>query len=143
MKKLPIYENKGTLSAFEMALIDLMLKEEKTSFQKFFELRERNNIPIIQMVAGFDLDEEITNVKNAVSNGFTRFKIKVGSSKSYKYDLERCAKIISSVDDTCIFSADAKEGYTHDDALNIALEAKNLTTIYLFSVSISKPTKKT
>ena len=40
LKKLPIYENKGTLSAFEMALIDLMLKEEKTSFQKFFELKE-------------------------------------------------------------------------------------------------------
>ena len=115
LKKLPIYENKGTLSAFEMALIDLILKEEKTSFEKFFKLRERNNIPIIQKVAGLSLDEEISNVKNAVSNGFTRFKIKVGSSKSYKYDLERCAKIISSVDDTCIFSADANEGYIHED----------------------------
>ena len=125
LKKLPIYENKGTLSAFEMALIDLMLKEEKTSFEKFFKLRERNNIPIIQMVAGLSLDEEISNVKNAVSNGFTCFKIKVGSSKSYKYDLERCAKIISSVDNSCIFSADANEGYTRKDALNFALEAKN------------------
>ena len=125
LKKLPIYENKGTLSAFEMALIDLILKEEKTSFQKFFGLRERNDIPIIQMVAGSDLDEEILNVKQAVSNGFNCFKIKIGSSNNYKYDLERCTKIISSADSSCIFSADANEGYTNEDALNFALEAKN------------------
>ena len=125
LKKLPIYENKGTLSAFEMALIDLILKEEKTSFQKFFGLRERNDIPIIQMVAGSDLDEEILNVKQAISNGFNCFKIKIGSSNNYKYDLERCTKIISSVDSSCIFSADANEGYTNEDALNFALEAKN------------------
>ena len=125
LKKLPIYENKGTLSAFEMALIDLILKEEKTSFQKFFGLRERNDIPIIQMVAGSDLDEEILNVKQAISNGFHCFKIKIGSSNNYKYDLERCTKIISSVDSSCIFSADANEGYTNEDALNFALEAKN------------------
>ena len=125
LKKLPIYENKGTLSAFEMALIDLILKEEKTSFQKFFGLRERNDIPIIQMVAGSDLDEEILNVKQAISKGFNCFKIKIGSSNNYKYDLERCTKIISSVDSSCIFSADANEGYTNEDALNFALEAKN------------------
>ena len=125
LKKLPIYENKGTLSAFEMALIDLILKEEKTSFQNFFGLRERNDIPIIQMVAGSDLDEEILNVKQAISNGFNCFKIKIGSSNNYKYDLERCTKIISSVDSSCIFSADANEGYTNEDALNFALEAKN------------------
>ena len=125
LKKLPIYENKGTLSAFEMALIDLILKEEKTSFQKFFGLRERNDIPIIQMVAGSDLDEEILNVKQAISNGFNCFKIKIGSSNNYKYDLERCTKIISSVDSSCKFSADANEGYTNEDALNFALEAKN------------------
>ena len=125
LKKLPIYENKGTLSAFEMALIDLILKEEKTSFQKFFGLRERNDIPIIQMVAGSDLDEEILNVKQAISNGFNCFKIKIGSSNNYKYDLERCTKIISSVDSSCIFSADANEGYTNEEALNFALEAKN------------------
>ena len=125
LKKLPIYENKGTLSAFEMALIDLILKEEKTSFQKFFGLRERNDIPIIQMVAGSDLDEEILNVKQAISNGFNCFKIKIGSSNNYKYDLERCTKIISSADSSCIFSADANEGYTNEDALNFALEAKN------------------
>ena len=57
LKKLPIYENKGTLSAFEMALIDLMLKEEKTSFQKFFELRERNNIPICLLYTSDAADE--------------------------------------------------------------------------------------
>ena len=125
LKKLPIYENKGTLSAFEMALIDLILKEEKTSFQNFFGLRERNDIPIIQMVAGSDLDEEILNVKQAISIGFHCFKIKIGSSNNYKYDLERCTKIISSADSSCIFSADANEGYTNEDALNFALEAKN------------------
>ena len=125
LKKLPIYQNKGTLSAFEMALIDLILKEEKTSFQNFFGLKERNNISIIQMIAGSDLDEEISNVKKAVRNGFNCFKIKVGSSNNYKYDLERCTKIISSVNSSCKFSADANEGYNNEDALNFALEAKN------------------
>ena len=71
------------------------------------------------------LDEEILNVKQAISNGFNCFKIKIGSSNNYKYDLERCTKIISSVDSSCIFSADANEGYTNEDALNFALEAKN------------------
>ena len=125
LKHLPIYENKGTLSAFEMALIDLMLKEEDVSFQKFFNLNHRNDIPIIQMVAGADINEEILNVKKAVSNGFSCFKIKVGSSNDYKHDLERCAKIISSVDNSCKFSADANEGYNNEDALKFALEAKN------------------
>ena len=125
LKHLPIYENKGTLSAFEMALIDLMLKEEDVSFQKFFNLNHRNDIPIIQMVAGADINEEILNVKKAVSNGFSCFKIKVGSSNDYKYDLERCTKIISSVDNSCKFSADANEGYNNEDALKFALEAKN------------------
>ena len=125
LKRLPIYQNKGTLSAFEMALIDLILKEEKTSFQNFFGLKERNNISIIKMIAGSDLDEEISNVKKAVSNGFNCFKIKVGSSNNYKYDLERCTKIISSVNSSCKFSADANEGYNNEDALNFALEAKN------------------
>ncbi|MDC0227778.1 hypothetical protein OAK51_04690 [Alphaproteobacteria bacterium] len=125
LKRLPIYQNKGTLSAFEMALIDLILKEEKTSFQNFFGLKERNNISIIQMIAGSDLDEEISNVKKAVRNGFNCFKIKVGSSNNYKYDLERCTKIISSVNSSCKFSADANEGYNNEDALNFALEAKN------------------
>jgi len=125
LKKMPIYENKGTLSAFEMGLIDLILKSEKSSFQKFMNFNKRNKIPIIQMVAGSSVDEEIDNVKKSVSNGFSRFKIKVGSSNSYEHDLSRCKKIIESVDKSCFFSADANEGFSFKSALEFSKLAKD------------------
>ena len=75
LKKIPIYENKGTLSAFEMALIDLMLKHNNISFNNFFGKVVRKKIPVIQMIAGVNVDEEIRNLNKSISIGFSCFKI--------------------------------------------------------------------
>ena len=53
LKKSPLYENKGTKSAFEIALLDLMAKENNIPlFQLFASQSKRHSIPIIKMVAG-------------------------------------------------------------------------------------------
>ena len=126
LKKIPIYENKGTLSAFEMALIDLMLKHNNISFNNFFGKVVRKKIPVIQMIAGVNVDEEIRNLNKSISIGFSCFKIKIGSANSYKDDLERCKKITNSTNNKCIFSADANEGYNYEDAINFAKKAKDV-----------------
>jgi muconate cycloisomerase len=126
LKKLPIYENKGTLSAFEIALIDLISKLNNVSIYKLLGNPVRKKIPIIQMVAGQNLDEEIDNLQYAMSKGFTRFKIKIGSTGNYINDLNRCKNIIKSSNNTCIFSADANEGYDYEDALAFSKNAKGV-----------------
>ena len=127
LSKLPIYENKGTLSAYEMALIDLISKLNNISIINLLGSSKRKKIPIIQMVAGQNLDEEIFNLNKSIINGFKCFKIKVGSTGSYIDDLNRCEKIIRSASNqNCVFSADANEGYHHKDAVEFALNAKNV-----------------
>ena len=126
LKRLPIYENKGTLSAYEIALIDLISKLNNISIYDLIGDPVRKKISVIQMVAGQSLDEEIDNLQYAISKGFTRFKIKIGSTGNYVNDLDRCENIIKSSDKTCIFSADANEGYNFEDALAFSRNAKSV-----------------
>ena len=126
LKKLPIYENKGTISAYEIALIDLISKLNNIPINSLIAHPLRKKIPIIQMVAGQSLDDEIDNLQYAISKGFTRFKIKIGSSGNYLNDLDRCKNIIKSSGSSCIFSADANEGYDFKDALAFSEKAKEV-----------------
>ena len=49
LKNIPLYENKGTKSAFEIALLDLIAKEHKIPlFQLFAPDAKRHSIPIIK-----------------------------------------------------------------------------------------------
>ena len=77
LKKSPLYENKGTKSAFEIALLDLMAKENNIPlFQLFASQSKRHSIPIIKMVAGKTISEEVDDFRKALDEGFTKFKIK-------------------------------------------------------------------
>ena len=124
-KNSPLYENKGTKSAFEIALLDLIAKENEVPFYKLFSDSKRTSMPIIKMVAGKNLAEEIEDFKKALDDGFTKFKIKVGSNDA-KTDLNRCFAISQIGFDRCFFSADANEGYSTSDAIEFAKNAKNV-----------------
>ena len=76
------------------------------------------------MVAGKNLTEEIEDFKKALDDGFTKFKIKVGSNDA-KTDLNRCSAISQIGLDKCFFSADANEGYSTNDAIEFAKNAKD------------------
>ncbi len=126
LKYNPLYENKGTKSAFEIALLDLIAKEHKIPlFQLFTPDAKRHSIPIIKMVAGKTISEEVDDFKKALDEGFTKFKIKVGSNDP-KTDLKRCSKISKIGNDHCFFSADANEGYSFRDATEFAKNAKEV-----------------
>ena len=125
LKKSPLYENKGTKSAFEIALLDLIAKEHNIPlYQLFTPNSQRQSIPIIKMVAGKTISEEIDEFKKALDEGFTKFKIKVGSNDA-KTDLNRCSTISKIGNDKCFFSADANEGFSLGDAREFAKEAKD------------------
>ena len=53
------------------------------------------------MVAGKNLAEEIEDFKKALDDGFTKFKIKVGSNDA-KTDLKRCSAISQIGFDKCL-----------------------------------------
>ena len=103
LKNSPLYENKGAKSAFEIALLDLIAKENEVPLYKIFSDSKRPSIPIIKMVAGKNLTEEIEDFKKALDDGFTKFKIKVGSNDA-KTDLNRCSAISQIGFDKCFFS---------------------------------------
>ena len=77
------------------------------------------------MVAGKTISEEVDDFKKALDEGFTKFKIKVGSNDA-KTDLNRCASISKIGHDKCFFSADANEGFSHEDAAEFAKNAKDV-----------------
>tara|TARA_B100000609_G_scaffold166491_1_gene139506 strand:- start:45 stop:749 length:705 start_codon:yes stop_codon:yes gene_type:complete len=76
------------------------------------------------MVAGKTISEEVDDFKKALDEGFTKFKIKVGSNDA-KTDLNRCSSISKIGHDKCFFSADANEGFSHEDATEFAKQAKD------------------
>lgn len=140
LKNSPLYENKGAKSAFEIALLDLIAKENEVPLYKIFSDSKRPSIPIIKMVAGKNLTEEIEDFKKALDDGFTKFKIKVGSNDA-NTDLNRCSAISQIGFDKCFFSADANEGYSISDAIEFAKNAKD-AGISFFEQPISASQKE-
>ena len=67
LKNSPLYENKGAKSAFEIALLDLIAKENEVPLYKIFSDSKRPSIPIIKMVAGKNLAEEIANQLSSIN----------------------------------------------------------------------------
>lgn len=111
-----IYGNHGSKAAIDMALHDLLGKRTGKPLYELLGGKVRDDIPIITMVAGGDLETEIANARAQAAQGFFAFKVKVGVNPPAR-DLERTRAIRDAVGPDARISADANQGYSNQDAL--------------------------
>ena len=121
--KTPLYGNDGAISAIEMAMLDMFARTNSCSLIELLGGATRQSARALTMIAGGTLDEEIGLAKSKQLQGFTAFKIKVGSF-SPKEDLMRCSAIRKALGDEAFISADANEGYETSQATEFAKAAK-------------------
>ena len=118
----PLYGNEGTISAIEMAMLDLFARTNNCSLIELLGGPKRDSSRALYMIAGGTIDEEIARAKEKQKEGFDAFKIKVGSN-SAKEDLLRCSSIRKALGNTAFISADANEGFNLTEAKTFASEA--------------------
>ena len=118
----PLYGNEGTISAIEMAMLDLFARTNNCSLIELLGGPKRDSSRALYMIAGGTIDEEIARAKEKQKEGFDAFKIKVGSN-SAKEDLMRCFSIRKALGNTAFISADANEGFNLTEAKTFASEA--------------------
>ncbi|MGI9388525.1 MAG: mandelate racemase/muconate lactonizing enzyme family protein, partial [Boseongicola sp.] len=111
-----IYGNHGSKAAIDMALHDLLGKRTGQPLYQLLGGKVRDDVPIITMVAGGDLETEIANAQAQAAQGFVAFKVKVGVNPPAR-DLERARAIREAVGPKARVSADANQGYSNEDAL--------------------------
>jgi len=118
-----LYRNHGAKAAFEMAILDLLGQEQGLQLCDLLGGRQRASVPVLKMVAGGTLDEEISEVCAAAESGFGVFKIKVGVG-SLETDLARCSAIRRVLGPDAQISADANGGYDLTAALTFVRGAQ-------------------
>lgn len=119
-----LYRNQGTKAAFEIAMLDLLGQERGLPLSELLGRRQRDSVPVLRMVAGESLDEEISEARAAADAGFSMFKIKVGVGPP-EADLARCTAIRRALGPGVQISADANGGYDLPAALIFARGAED------------------
>ncbi len=114
-----MYGNHGAKAAMEIALVDLAGKVENLPAHELLGGEVRKEIVMLTMVAGSDPDRELDNTRRQLEDGFTAFKVKVGSRSCHR-DLERVAAVRAVAGNEVTISADANQGYDRNTALQFA-----------------------
>jgi len=120
-----IYANAGAKAALEIALLDLIGQTVDQPMYQVLGGDVRKSTPILTMVAGGTLEQEVENARRQHDEGFTSFKVKVGVN-SVDVDLARVSAIRSALGPKVQISADANQGYSPDQALVFAKAAEDV-----------------
>ena len=101
-------------SGIDMALCDLIAKEQGAPLYRYFGAREASGVPLSYLVS-VDSPAKAEEVASAaVSQGYQGFKVKIGMEPSLDLELIRAVKNAAP---SCFLWADANQAYSVDMAI--------------------------
>jgi len=116
--------NHGAKAAFEIAMLDLLGQAKGLQLCDLIGGRQRGSVPVLKMIGGATLDEEISEARSAADAGFIMFKVKVGLGTP-EADLARCTAIRRALGPDVQISADANGAFDLPAALTFARRAQD------------------
>jgi o-succinylbenzoate synthase len=111
-----MYANHGAKAAIEIALHDLLGRAAGLPVHALIGNKRRRRLPLLGVVGSGDDHGDVRDAATKQTNGFTLFKIKVGVG-SAEDDAARTRAICEALDDGCLVSADANQGFTVEEAI--------------------------
>ena len=115
-----LYGNASAKTVLEMALYDITGKHLKKPVAELLGSVRRSSIPVLWMLASGKLDEDIADSKQKLDEGFTSFKIKVGSNP-IDQDIDRAINVRELVGKEVQLSSDANQGWNKADAIGFVI----------------------
>lgn len=111
-----LYGNASAKTVLEMSFYDLAGKAVQKSVSELLGTVRRSRLPVLWMLASGKLEEDLSEGQGKLDEGFTSFKIKVGSNP-VPQDIERAHNVREMVNGGVQLSADANQGWSRDDAI--------------------------
>ena len=116
LKRMDIH-SRGRLAA-DLALYDLMGKLANLPCHAFWGGMVRSKIKVIRMVGIKLPDELVAAVRPVVDQGFTHFKVKIGTG--IPEDVERLRALRQTFGDDLWIGVDANSAYTPEEAIELS-----------------------
>jgi len=118
-----LYGNYGAKAAIEMALFDITGKHFQVPLYDLLGGRVREKLPLSRSVSQSDIEKDVDEVREFITEGYRIIKVKVGIL-SIKQDIERIETIRETVGPEVSLRADANQGWSVPDALKFIHEAE-------------------
>src|SRR5690349_17009872 len=112
-----LYGNTGAKAAVDIALFDLSAQAAQCPMHALLGTKRRNRMPLLGVIGGGDFEGDLDDAAKKKAEGFTAFKIKVGIDTPAR-DAERTRAICEVLGRGGVISADANQGFSHDEALD-------------------------
>jgi muconate cycloisomerase len=111
-----MYGNHGAKAAIEIALYDLAGKAAGKPVHALLGEKKRNRLSLLGVIGGGDYAGDLRDAEAKKAAGFTIYKIKVGVDTP-EADAARTRATCEVLGNGMLISADANQGYTHEEAL--------------------------
>ena len=111
-----LYGNASAKTVLEMSFYDLAGKAAQKSVAELLGTVRRSRIPVLWMLASGKLDADLSDGREKLDEGFTSFKIKVGTNPVAE-DIERAHEVRKLVNGGVQLSSDANQGWSREDAI--------------------------
>ncbi|MFT5439974.1 MAG: L-alanine-DL-glutamate epimerase-like enolase superfamily enzyme, partial [Alphaproteobacteria bacterium] len=111
-----LYGNASAKTVLEMSFYDLAGKAVQKSVAELLGSVRRSRIPVLWMLASGKLAEDLSDGREKLDEGFTSFKIKVGTNPVVE-DIERAHRVRELVNGGVQLSSDANQGWSREDAI--------------------------
>ena len=120
-----MYGNHGAKAAIEIALHDLAGRAAGKPVHALLGKKKRSRMPLLGVIGGGDIDGDLRDAEKKKASGFTAYKIKVGIDAPEK-DAARTREICKVLGSGMLISADANQGYTTEQALDLCARGERL-----------------
>lgn len=124
-----IYSNSGSKFAVYSALLDLYCRIKKISLHELLGNKIRNDFKSMRILANRDIDEDLTEAKEAVELGINFFKIKIGK-RNLKDEIKLLRNIRNIVGDSCL-CVDSNNGLDECSLRKFVDEVKDLGILFI------------
>jgi L-alanine-DL-glutamate epimerase-like enolase superfamily enzyme len=111
--------NHGAKAAIEIALHDLAGKAAGKPVHALLGGKKRSWLPLLAVVGGGDLDDDLRDAEKKKAAGFTAYKIKVGIDTA-EADAARTRAVCQALGSGLLISSDANQGFSTDEAIAYA-----------------------
>jgi len=105
-----LYGNNGAKAAIEIALHDLIGRALGQPVHSLLGAKTRGRMALLGVVGGGDLDGDLADAAKKKAEGYTAFKIKVGTDTPDR-DAARTRDICKALGSGLLISADANQGF--------------------------------
>ena len=125
-----MYGNHGAKAAIEIALHDLTGRATGKPVHALLGDKKRSRMPLLGVIGGGDFDGDLRDAEKKKAAGFTAYKIKVGIDTP-ENDAARTRAICKVLGSGMLISADANQGYSTEQAIDLCARGEGLGPRFL------------